>query len=72
MIKYSEEEMRYQLRKVRGYDVDDVLRMITLFFSKQGPNGDVGFRGYPGPKGPMGTLVSRIKIATMGPPLFLS
>lgn len=64
--------MRYQLRKVRGYDVYDELRMTTPFFLKQGPNGDVGFRGFAGPKGPMGNLVSGIKIATMGPPLSFS
>lgn len=57
---------------MRGYDVDDMLRMTTLFFLNQGPNGDVGYRGFPGPKGPMGNLVSGIKIATMGPPLSLS
>lgn len=28
------------------------------FFCKQGPDGDLGMRGIPGPKGPAGSLVS--------------
>lgn len=41
---------------------------LTSFILKQGPNGDLGLRGFPGPKGPMGTLVSFIKIETGGTP----
>lgn len=34
------------------------MTLLFIFAWKQGPNGDLGLRGIPGPKGPVGSLVS--------------